>query len=379
MKPRHLLFAALVFFLSCSTGKKKGQCTIITNVGVFDGYTYTPNTNFVFDSMDIVAITKDALAYEGKRIDGKGKTIIPPLLNAHVHIWNEKNLRQAQDAGVFALLDMHAQENSAARMRQYRDSLRYAYAYSAGAGATVPGGHGTQWGPMPTINDSVSPRTFVERRVINGADYIKILCERHMPANINYTQTRGVIETAHALEKLCVAHISHFDDAAMLTLQHVDGFVHIWENGTATEKQLGIMKKRGIFIVPTLNVLMSKMVYLDSVSGGKRGHDFTPLYTETKKAWKAGIPVLAGTDAPNFNFNYGDALYWEMQSLYDAGIPAMEVLKAATVNVSHYFKLRHYHGLKPRSEASFILVEGNPVEDISAMRNRKEVWKKGKK
>ncbi len=140
------VFAILTIFFSLSfSHTDKKQYIIIQNVNVFDGETYFENVNFIIKDGIIIDILKENKIYENARIiDGKQKTIIPPLLNAHVHVWRSKNLKDAIKSGVFALLDMHTSEESAKFLRQFRDSVGYASYYSSGPGATVPKGHGTE-------------------------------------------------------------------------------------------------------------------------------------------------------------------------------------------------------------------------------------------
>ncbi len=379
MQTRHLLIFLCLLLASCSALVTRNNCTIIKNVNVFEGEYYMENTNFVFDSTGIVDITRDISQYSGKYIDGKNRTIIPPMLNAHVHVNDKKQLIEAQRNGIFALLDMHNDDSRAAYFRTFRDSLAYAYFYSAGSGATVPGGHGTQWYPVPTINDSVSPAKFTAQRIKNGADYIKILCESHFPKNVDFIQTRVVIQIAHSYKKMCVAHVSTLNDARVLTPQGIDGFVHIWTEGSATDGQLRFMKSKGPFIVPTLYVIKS---FIASVAGTKDKNgdlDFNDVLAETRKAHQIGIPILAGTDAPNYNFNFGSDLFVEIKLLTQAGLSNQEALQAATVNISKAFKLDRFLGLKKGAEASFVMVAGNPIKDIDDLYNHKSIWKKGKR
>ncbi|MFI5203310.1 MAG: amidohydrolase family protein [Flavobacteriales bacterium] len=375
---KFLCVLLVVNFISCSSERKKGTITIIKNVNFFDGEKYSENIDIAFHNGFMVKAEEDE--YEGTTIiDGKGKTIIPPLLNAHVHVWSKQDLLTAQNAGVFATLDMHTTDYTAYSLRKYRDSTRYAFYYSAGPGATVPGGHGTQYGiAMPTINDSVSPEKFVRDRIMFKSDYIKILREPSMKT-INFEQTNQVIKTSHFLSKLCVAHVSVLSDAMRLGSQNIDGFVHIWRRGAITNDQADSLVRRKIFIIPTLYVIKKSLEIIHREKTRKEYLSFDQVLNETRKLFKKGVPILAGTDAPNFNFNYGSDLYVELKLLSEAGLPNIEVLKAATTNISKCFKLKEFGKLEIGKPASFLMINGNPIKKIEDISKIEGIWKKGKR
>lgn len=252
------LFVSIALLCSCDNRK---NLVVFQNVNLFDGESYQTNVNIILDGDSIAEITtKNDWPGTSLVIDGQGKTILPPLLNAHVHAWEKDNLKEALHSGVFALFDMHTTDESANTLRQYRDSLNYAYYFASGPGATVPGGHGTQYGiTMPTIDSSVSPKQFVEDRIRNNADYIKILREPSM-ATINFTQTQQVIDATHQSSKLCVAHVSILSDAMKLVSQNIDGFVHLWFDRQISKEQLDTLAKSKVFIIPTLYVTKKVLV-----------------------------------------------------------------------------------------------------------------------
>lgn len=377
MKKIFLLSVTILLF-SCAT--KHENVTVISNVGVFNGLTYTPNMYLAFEGEAIVEISNQPLDYNGaKVIDGTGKTIIPPLLNAHVHAWDKKHLKEALDAGVFAVLDMHNTDQTANDMRRYRDWINYAYYYSSGPGATVPGGHGTEYGfYVPTINDSVSPKKFTEDRIKLGADYIKIMREPIMKT-VDFMQTEEVIQTAHVKNKLVVAHVSFPTDAAKLGMQGVDGFAHLWfSKPRANAGQWDSIQKHKSFVVPTLYVTKKVLEEWEVRPWRDEWLEFDEVLKEAKLAYDKGMIILAGTDAPNQGFNFGTDLYEELKLLSKAGIPNTDVLKAATTNISTCFKLKEFGTLEKGKPSSFILINGNPINNISDIEKIEHIWKLGR-
>ena len=187
------LFLLLLFNFSC---KHEKADFVIKNVSFFDGESYREGVTLIVQRGRIAVKSADAKYPDAAvMIEGKGKTIIPPILNAHVHAWEPGNLEEAIHSGVFALLDMHTTDSSAGMLREYRNHTGYAFYYASGPGATVPGGHGTQYGiDVPTINDTLSPRQFTEDRINHQADYIKIIREPSRNT-INFLQTKEIIDS----------------------------------------------------------------------------------------------------------------------------------------------------------------------------------------
>ena len=353
---------------------------VIQHVNFFDGEDYQTNVNVIVEDQLIVDITTENNwpAYSTV-INGKDRTIIPPLLNAHVHLSGKNQLKEAVRSGVFALLDMHTTDPVAIELRQYRNKEGYAFYYSSGPGVTVPGGHGTQFGVVvPVLDSLVSPKQFVQDRVANHADYIKILREPYM-TTINFVQTQQVIDASHENSLLCVAHISRLDDAMVLAKQKIDGFMHIWHDRKISKEELDSLFNSNVFIVPTLLVTQKLLGKVKSPEFLKKLLSFEMILEETQKAYASGIPILAGSDAPNHQINFGDDLIKELTLLRKAGLPTIEVLKSATSNIYKSFQLKDFGKLKKGAPANFLLIRGNPVENIEDLIKIESIWQNGKR
>lgn len=90
---------------------------------------------------------------------------------------------------------------------------------------------------------------------------------------------------------------------------------------------------------------------------------------QTGLAHKAGVTVLAGTDAPDSYTFAGFSLADELQHLVDAGLSPAEALKSATYDAADFLGLRDQAGvIKPGGRADIVLLAANPLEDIGAVR-----------
>lgn len=379
-----LLAAVLVQCYACNE-KQTYDATqfdvIIQNVKLFDGEQVFDNSTILTKDGVIKEIITDKLTtYIGDNVvDGKGKTLIPGLINAHVHAFNKQHSQSAVQSGVLTLLDMFS------NYKVMRDSLTllgntskdYAYFYSAQATVTVPDGHCTQFGPVPTITSAEEIPQFVEDRIAEGSDYIKIIIEGGSVSNplptLSDEMVKLAVEKSNALNKISLAHISWRADAIMAADYGINGIAHIWRRDSIgiSNKELEILKQKKTFIIPTL---MVRKTSADKYEGYA---DMDLVMNDNLKLYQAGIPLLAGTDAPNNGLNYGSDLIKEMELLVTSGLSSLDALIAATSNPSIQFKLGDKGFVKTGASADFVLIKGNPTHDIKALNNIIGIWKFG--
>lgn len=384
MKNKVLFVAILCFIFLIDSehailAQSSSSVTIIKNVNVFTGEDYLENVSIVFDNESIIAFSKNTDDYkEAHIIDGTNKTIIPPLVNAHVHVWSSAALKESLQAGIFANLDMHTTDESANSLRAYNDSLGYSKYFSSNAAATVPNGHGTQFGiAVPTINDEVSPEQFVQDRLDANADYIKVIKEP-LWATLSEQQTMEVIQAAHKNNVLAVGHSHILKESIILAEQGIDGLVHVWIDKKSDQETLMTMKESKLFMAPTALVTDALLTLRKNAGRGQNDLSTEEVLQEIKKAHDAGIPILAATDSPNMQFNFSDQLFDEMDLIKKAGLSNIEVLKTATTNTYKAFSLDGFNELKKGSLSNFVLIEGNPITDLKDIRNKKVIYKQGK-
>src|SRR5690606_32177292 len=158
-----------------------GNSFAIRDVRVFDGERVTERANVVVRDGRISAVGADVPILDGLDVvDGAGKTLLPGLVDAHVHSWGNARA-DALRFGVTTGLDMLGDWNRLPEIERQRGSLAptsQADLWSAGAAVTAPGGHGTQYGmDVPTLAADGDAGAFVDARVAEGSDYIKIIVE----------------------------------------------------------------------------------------------------------------------------------------------------------------------------------------------------------
>ena len=98
------------------------------------------------------------------------------------------------------------------------------------------------------------------------------------------------------------------------------------------------------------------------------------------RAWKAGVPLVMGSDAGNPMVFHGPSLHRELQLWVEAGIPANVALQAATVNAAKLLGAeRRIGAIRPGMDADLLLVDGNPLQDIAATERISMVVLKGER
>ncbi len=386
MKKFGFIILNIVLIGSCTNENDANKYDlIIQNVKLFDGdQVFEKATIFINEDKVEKIITNQVTEFEGQHIiDGDGLCLIPGLINAHVHAYDPDHLKEAVEAGVLTLLDMFNRRSNIDSLRQLGDSSsHHAYYYSAGPTVTVPGGHGSQFGPVPLIQTAEAVPQFIRERVAEGSDYIKLIVERGSKETpiptLDDDMIALAIRTAKEEEMLSVSHISSRSDAVKIASMGGDGIVHMWDRGTTpiSDQDLTTLKNSQLFIVPTLLTLQKFSECQPCIE--KWGAPQMELLKEDmNRLHQAGIPLLAGTDPPNLGINYGTDLFQELILLVENGLSPIDALKSATSNPSQQFSLGSKGFIREKSFANFVLVKGDPTSNIYDIENIVSIWKEG--
>lgn len=397
-----------------SPGRKdesRAPAFVITGARAFDGERFIESTTVVVAEGRIRAVGGDPrIPEEAQVMDGSGMTLLPGLIDSHVHAFGDA-LGQVLRFGVTTALDMFTTPGMLGPARQRREALAaqdVADLWSSGILATAPGGHGTEYGiDIPTIESPDQARAFVDERLAEGSDYIKIVYDDGSGIGARFPSMdretlRALVEAAHARAVLAVVHVSDLASARHAVAAGADGLVHAFADVLADEAFINLMRESGAFVIPTLSVLESvagtgggrRLLederiagFLDGAArqqlqagfGTGRGPDYFERALENvRRLHAAGVPVLAGTDAPNPGTTHGASLHRELVLLTRAGLSKTEALAAATSVPARVFGLDDRGRIAQGMIADLVLVEGNPAEDITATRAIRQIWKDGR-
>ena len=388
-----------------------GNTFAITGARVFDGERDVGISTIIVRDGIIETVAKGVAVPPGMVVvDGAGKTLLPGLVDAHVHAWGDAQRDMAR-FGVTTGFDLHGVSGRLPALRAQREARGnsgQADLWAAGVAITAPGGHGTQYGfPVPTVDAGTDVDAFIGARIDEGADFIKIIiedlsaygAERALPT-LTPAQVEAVITATHARQRLAVAHVATLRDARHATGAGIDGLVHVFTDAVADEDFGTMMRKGDAFIVPTLSVVASMAgsgegkalaadpritPYLTSGQAGTLGNAFGTAdparlqraIDSVRRLHAAGVDILAGSDAPNPGTAHGASLHHEVELLVRAGLTPAQALASATSLPAKRFGIADRGRIAAGQRADLLLVDGNPLDDITATRAIAMVWKNG--
>jgi imidazolonepropionase-like amidohydrolase len=402
-----LIFVTMIAFRTHATPPESTDF-VIQNVRVFDGERVVSEGRVWVHEGRIQAVGKDVHAPADVRsIDGTGETLLPGLIDAHTHAFGD-GLKQALIFGVTTELDMFTDHTLAAKIKQEQAEGRdtdLADLRSAGTLVTAPHGHGTEYGlPIPTIAGPSEAQDFVDARIREGSDYIKIIYDdgklygRQIPTVSRETMA-AVVAAAHKRGKLALVHVVTLAAARDALEAGADGLAHLFVDVPPDAGFAKLAATHHAFVVPTLSVLASMSgvpagkalaedarlaPYLSpaAVSGlqssfGKPLGSFDNACQAVRQLRAQQVPLLAGTDAPNPGTTHGASLHGELELLVTSGLTPLEALAAATSVPARAFDLKDRGRIAKGLRADLLLVRGDPTADITATRDIVSVWKAG--
>jgi imidazolonepropionase-like amidohydrolase len=350
----------------------------LTNVRVFDGRELREPATVVIEGG---VVGNDSAG--ARIIDADGATLLPGLIDAHVHLLNEGHLQQLADFGVTTALDMGAWPP--AMVDSLRNRTGMADIRSAGIPATTAGSVRSrlpEWPGQELVDGPAGAAEFVTDRIAEGADYIKLIVDIPGP---DQETLDALVAASHQHGKLTVAHAVSTAAFDMALRAGVDMITHAPLDRRLTEPTAARILAQKCVMIPTLTV-MKRVVDRIAAAAASPPKDVPaaePSYQSARgsvtELHRAGVPILAGTDAnaipgTPFSPRHGESLHDELELLTDAGLSTVEALRAATVLPAQHFGLRDRGVIEPGRRADLVLIDGDPVLDIRATRLIRRVW-----
>jgi imidazolonepropionase-like amidohydrolase len=401
-------WAALALFtaaasLGAAAGHQPGRVNAFTGVRLIDGTNRAPidNATIVVRDGRVVAAGAVRAPDGAERIPLNGKTVIPGLINSHGHVSDvARELHVYAAYGVTTVVSLGGEQGPhlAARAEQGAAPLDRSRIFVAGAVVT---------GRTPE-----EVRKQVAENAALNVDVIKIRVDDNLGTAKKMTPEvyRAVIAEAHARGLRVAAHVFYLEDAKGLLDAGVDLIAHSVRDTDVDAATVAAFKGRNVCLVPTLMREVSTFVYEStppffsdpqflkhadatqvarfrdrkeqesiraSASAQRYKAGLEVALRNLKKLSDAGVGIAMGTDSgtglPGRFVGYFELM--ELEMMVKAGLTPRQVLTAATRDAARCLHLdRELGTLEPGKWADFVVLNGDPLTDISNVRKIDSVW-----
>lgn len=427
-----LLFSFLNVAIDCACA----QSTLLKNATVIDGTGASPkpNTDILITNGNISAVGKNLTAKNAKVIDLTGKTVIPAITSAHVHVGTLKGTSSAaenytrenitnqlvkyQNYGITNVLSLGTDRPLI--FHGFADStvaglIPGARLYSAGYGFNIPEASPASWMNMllrpntkeevPALMDSVAK---VKPTVL------KMWVDDHggKAKKMDKDIYKTIITEAHKRNIRVAAHLFNVADANDLVDAGLDIIAHSIRDAVVDDALLAKMKAKKVIYIPTLSLdeyaysyesnpswindpffkaslepgvyeMLTSEAYHNSVKNSpdfeRNKMAFKNAMTNLKKIHAAGIIVALGTDSGAFAVRtQGFTEHHEMELMAKAGISTVDIIKISTSNAATALKINNHYGtVAAGKRADLVVLNQNPIADIQNTRTIFSIWKNG--
>jgi imidazolonepropionase-like amidohydrolase len=387
------------------------RATVIRDVAVFD-----PLRGAAEPDLTIV-LRGDLIEYVGDGsqqlpadivdvIDGRGLTALPGLIDCHTHLcfdgdparFNGTNppgpvqgilaagaLRRHLDAGVTTVRDCGSPDGAAIHVGQavLDGLLPGPTVLAAGRVLTMTGGHGHQVGVEVDGVDAATRAT--RRELTNGAHFIKVMSTGGIvtkgvtpeQAALTVEEMAAIVRAAHDAGKRVTAHATGLAGAKSAMLAGVDSLEHGYQ---LDEEAVALAVERGVHVVPTLVVPESLARNVERVPpwmAEKIPPQRARQVASIRLALAAGVVLATGTDGGT-PYNEHGGLPREIELLVEIGMTPAEALTAATLTAATTVGMESTIGsITPGKRADLVLVAGDPLADVTAVRAVRHVFARG--
>lgn len=345
-------------------------------------------------------------------INAEGTTVIPGLMDAHVHLMSSEYLLDSDslDAYMSVILPhwlkgmlLHGVTTVRTLGAPIKESLEIKTKIAegviegpriiaSGPGLTSPQGHpaATMYRQFPALNKRfvrVATTTQEARAAITEVidagmeSPLKLVYHGGNPGDDSYTLMgtpiirldpnvlEAAVDEAHSRGYTVSVHTNDYEDALTAVLAGVDGVEHGVVSAAIPDDRLRkAMLQRNTFLVSTLR--------LHKVMHGTK--TYSVASDNLKLLHDGGVTVVAGSDTP-VGWTYpGLYTLFEIEALVDAGLTPSEAIQAATYNAALSFGIAGRLGrIREGLLADLVIVKGNPLKNISLLRYPRYVIKDG--
>jgi imidazolonepropionase-like amidohydrolase len=389
----YVILIELLLVLFMSSGCKKNILDDIESIDYDSNYIVLKNGTLIDGNGGVPLENSTVVFYNGrityagpdKNISVPGKSVViemaekrmlPGIIDCHVHStftsvevpWEVAFCRRIKDwlaSGVTTVRDLGMTNKRFLNIPGVLSTIdsntcsRFIY---SGPILSVPGGR--PFGAMGLLlNSTDEAESITNNLIVDGAKVIKVYLEGGstfdtvwsvMPTEL----LKVIVQTAHNKKIPVSAHVQEANIIPRTLDADVDDIAHPQTDISTPDSIINRMKLKGIYIVSTLSIYQAPSELNMAINNIRRYRD-------------SGIPIALGTDYDGFYFTELGMPFTEMKLLMQAGLSPMEIIIAATRNAAHVCKMEDYLGtLEQGKIADIIVVDGNPLTDMSILRDK---------
>lgn len=438
-RARAMIRVGVALAALCLGGGAAAETVVLDHVTLFDGTgsAARPDQALVMTDGRITWVGASAARprlSDATVEDLRGKFLMPGLIDSHVHLGLVDGVDQSfpkyyDRANVEAQLKLYAAYGVTSVYTLGTDGdlihqviadqrragrIDRARAYTAGRGVVYKGSYGGVPGLEQSVATPAEATAMVQRETAKGDDFVKLWMDDEfgtVAKRMPYEVSKAVIDAAHAADKKAAAHIFYYDNAAELTREGVDVFMHQVRDRVADPALTAAMKRRGTWqLASTLSreasftytllpfvdepffsrgVAPSTIATLKSQER-QRKLAASPLFPKYPPVLrnamaslaaevKAGVRYGMGTDSgPTARFP-GYFAHWELELMVKAGLTPLQALTAATGTNASFLRENESGLLEPGKWADLLVLDRDPTRDIRNTRSINAVYVAGRK
>jgi imidazolonepropionase-like amidohydrolase len=423
MMKKTLWLAALLAGSLCTVSTQPAApVRAFTGARVIDGTDRAPidNATIVVRDGRIVAVGAAAgvtIPPGAARVSLTGKTVIPGLVNAHGHVGNTVGLKQGVYSAENVLSDLHT-------YAAYGVTTVFSLGDDQDAGIKARDAQNTPAldrarlfvaGPVLAPKSPEEARKLVAEDAAMKVDIVKIRVDDNLGTTPKMEPAvyRAVINEAHKVNLPVAVHLFYLDDAKAVLDAGADLIAHSVRDKEVDDEIIAMLKRRNVCVCPTLMREVSTFVYestpawfsdplflkhvdaqtvaqlkeparQEQMKNSKSAQRYKVALDQAsrnvKKLSDAGVMIAMGTDTgPPARFQ-GYFELMELELMAKAGLTPRQVLASATRDAARCMKLDRQVGtLEPNKWADFVVLDADPLANISNTRKIADVYIAGNK